>query len=152
MIYAHLNDIKTYKNLECNVDKKIRKHVNHLIPKNNYSLVEEEVGYFNNVSFEGSNFCGLLKIQKVTILTVTVLTARLYNQVISAHLNDKKTYKNLECNIDKKIRKHVNHLVSKNKYCLVEEEVVYFKNVSFEGSNFCGLLKIQKVTILTVTI
>ena len=46
------------------------------------------------------------------------------------------------------MRKHVNRLTPKNKYCLVEEEAAYFKNISFESRNFCGLPKIHKSKIM----
>ena len=43
-----------------------------------------------------------------------------------------------------KIIKDLNHLISKYNICLIEEEVAYFKKMSFESNNFYGLQKIHK--------
>ena len=66
-IYAHLNDKKIYKKLECNTGNKTIKYLNYLFPKSNSSLNEKQVACFKNKIFESSNFCGLPKILKSEI-------------------------------------------------------------------------------------
>ena len=67
MIYAHLNEQKTYKKLECSIGNKITKDLYRLIAKYNSCLVEKETSYFINISFKGGNFYGLPKKQKQII-------------------------------------------------------------------------------------
>ena len=48
----------------------------------------------------------------------------------------KKTYKKLGCNIDNKIIKDLNCLISKKNSCLVDEEVTYYKNIALKSTKF----------------
>ena len=67
---------------------------------------------------------------------VTIMTRNHYKSMIYDHLNDQNTYKKLESNIDNKICKDVNRLITKYQQHFTNDERKYFKTTGSETSNF----------------
>ena len=68
MIYAHLNDIKTYKKLDKNTDDKIYIKLKKLVEKHKSCFTSEEYAYLTKFKHKTSAFYGLPKIHKSKIL------------------------------------------------------------------------------------
>ena len=68
MIYEQLNDHKTYKKLDQNIDHQINKDLHKVLLKYDHVFTKEEKKYFKSGDTTTANFYGLPKIHKSKIL------------------------------------------------------------------------------------
>ena len=68
----HLDDASTCKQLDLNIDMKIRKNLKKLLHKYNKFFTESEQKFLNEKSLETSNFYGLPKIDKSKVIEAPI--------------------------------------------------------------------------------
>ena len=67
--------------------------------------------------------------------------------MIMQHLDDASGYKKLDMNIDMKMQKNLEKLLSKYNKCFTESEQKFLNEKSFETSNFYDLPKVIETAI-----
>ena len=80
--------------------------------------------------------------------SVVIMNRTHYERMINQHLNDTKTYKETDTNIDKKVMTSLKKHVSTYKTELTSKEIDYLTKFNSKSSNFYGLPKIHKSKII----
>ena len=84
--------------------------------------------------------------------SVVIMTKRHCKKMVYEQLNDNITYRKTNDSCDKKVMKELGKLVEKYKDDLMDKEIDYLTNFSYNTSNFYGLPKVHKSDIITQAI
>ena len=74
MVYDHINDNHIFKKPDSTCDNKVMNRIKKLIQNLKNILTKLEIDYLTNVSASTSNFCGLPKIHKFTLISEAIAT------------------------------------------------------------------------------
>ena len=75
--------------------------------------------------------------------SIVIMTKRHYKKMVYEQLNDNITYRRTNGSCDNEVMKELGKLVEKYKDNLMDKEIDYLTNFSYNTSNFYGLPKVH---------